>query len=181
MEGGIERRADYWLVLASLPEVAGDGEAAQARGVDVGAGGEGPGGDVGGAALEEEAASLEPARGGELGGEDAGLGGLDLLLGLRQQGNGEEGGAAGEAGELGFGGADEEGSGGRDVQEGEAVVARVLHLPDALLEGGGELHRGAGAGGGGRWFGFDWAGKVRGVAVRTGTNAQDQRVVAYWI
>ena len=88
MEGGIERRADYWLVLASLPEVAGDGEAAQARGVDVGAGGEGPRGDVGGAALEEEAASLEPARGGELGGEDAGLGGLDLLLGLRQQGNG---------------------------------------------------------------------------------------------
>ena len=84
MEGGIERRADYWLVLASLPEVAGDGEAAQARGVDVGAGGEGPRGDVGGAALEEEAASLEPARGGE----DAGLGGLDLLLGLRQQGNG---------------------------------------------------------------------------------------------
>ena len=66
----------------------------------------------------------------------------------------------------------EKGSGGRDVEEGEAVVARVLHLPDALLEGDGELHRG----GGGRWFGFDWAGKVRGVAVRTGTNAQDQRV-----
>lgn len=28
------------------------------------------------------------------------------------------------------------------MEEGEAVVAGVLHLPDALLEGGGELHRG---------------------------------------
>jgi hypothetical protein len=36
---------------------------------------------------------------------------------------------------------DEEGSGVGDVEEGEAVVAGVLHLPDALLEGGGELHR----------------------------------------
>lgn len=66
-----------------LPEVAGDDEAARACGVDVGAGGEGAGGEVGGAALEEEAAALESARGGELGGEDAELGGLNLLLGLR--------------------------------------------------------------------------------------------------
>ena len=67
---------------------------------------------------------------------------------------------------------DEEGSGVGDVEEGEAVVAGVLHLPDALLEGGGELHRGgrqrrgAVACGG---FGFDWAGNVRGVAVWTET------------
>jgi hypothetical protein len=31
-------------------------------------------------------------------------------------------------------------------EEGEALVPSVLHLPDALLEGGGEVHRG-----GGRW------------------------------
>lgn len=74
-----------------LPDVAGDGEAAQARGIDVGAGGEGAGGEVGGAALQEDAAALESARGGELGGENAGLGSLYLLLGLRNkaQGGGE--------------------------------------------------------------------------------------------
>lgn len=74
--------------MACLPEVAGDGEAAQARGVDVGAGGECPGGEVGGAALEEKASVLESARGCELGGEDAGLGGLDLLLCLRNKATG---------------------------------------------------------------------------------------------
>lgn len=74
--------------MAFLPVVADDGEAARARGVDVSAGGEGAGGEVGGAALEEEAAALESARGGELGGENAGLGGLDLLLGLRNRATG---------------------------------------------------------------------------------------------
>ena len=42
-----------WLAFACLPEVAGDEEPARAGGVDVGAGGEGAGGEVGGAALEE--------------------------------------------------------------------------------------------------------------------------------
>ena len=42
-------------------------------GVDVSAGGEGAGGEVCGAALEEEAAPLEAAGGGGLGGEEAGL------------------------------------------------------------------------------------------------------------
>jgi hypothetical protein len=30
----------------------------------------------------------------------------------------------------------------RHVEEGEALVPGVLHLPDALLKGDGELHRG---------------------------------------
>lgn len=71
-----------------LPVFADDGEAAQARGVYAGAGGDGAGGEVGGAALEEEAAVLESARGGDLGGENAGLGDLDLLLGLRNRATG---------------------------------------------------------------------------------------------
>ena len=78
-----------WACLC-LPEVAGDEAAARACGVDAGAGGEGAGGEVGCAALEEKAAALEPARGGELGGEDAELGGLDLLLGLRIKGKGRK-------------------------------------------------------------------------------------------
>lgn len=85
------RRADRIgsrVACLCLPEVAGDEEPARACGVDVGAGGEGAGGEVGGAALEEEAAALESARGGELGGENAELGGLDLLLGLRIKGKG---------------------------------------------------------------------------------------------
>lgn len=69
--------------LRLLPEVAGDEEAARACGVDVGACGERAVGEVGGAVLEEKAAALESARGSVLGGENAGLGGLDLLLGLR--------------------------------------------------------------------------------------------------
>jgi len=47
---------------------------------------ESAGGEVGGAALEEEAAALEPACGGELGGENVELGCLDLLLSLRNKG-----------------------------------------------------------------------------------------------
>jgi hypothetical protein len=74
--------------VACLPEVASDGEESQPRGVDVGAGSECTGGEVGGAALEEEAAVLESPRGCELGGEDAGFGGLDLLLGLRNKATG---------------------------------------------------------------------------------------------
>jgi hypothetical protein len=92
------RWAAFWL-----PEVAGDKETARACGVDVGAGGEGAEGEVGGAALEEETAALESARGGELGGENTGLGGLDLLLGLRIKARGGKG-RRDEAGESGFGG-----------------------------------------------------------------------------
>ena len=54
-------------------DVAGDSEAARVGGVDVSAGGEGAGGEIRGAALEEEAAPLEAAGGGGLGGEEAGL------------------------------------------------------------------------------------------------------------
>lgn len=129
-----------------MPEVAGDGEAARAGGVDVGARAEGAGGEVGRAALEEEAAALEAAGGGDLGAEEAGLGGLELLLGLRGKGRMRRG----EVGVLGFGvlGSEGERGGerGRDVEDGEAVVAGVLHLPDALLEGGRELHRAAAGG-----------------------------------
>jgi hypothetical protein len=76
---------------------------------------------------------------------------------------------------------DEEGSVVGDVEEGEALVAGVLHLPDAFLEGGGELHRGglAAVSGGERWFGFDWAGNVRGLTVWTETDAHDQRLSTY--
>jgi hypothetical protein len=69
----------------------------------------------------------------------------------------------GEEGDEGI--RDEEGSGVGDVEEGEAVVAGVLHLPDALLEGGGELHRGgpsAAASGGALGL---IGGNVRGVTV----------------
>ena len=51
----------------------GDGEAARVGGVDVNAGGEGAGGEVYGAVLEEEAAPLEAAGGGGLGVKEAGL------------------------------------------------------------------------------------------------------------
>jgi hypothetical protein len=71
--------------MSTAPEVAGDGEAARSGSVDVGAGGEGTGGEVGGAALEEEEAALESARGGDLGGEESGLDDLELLLGLRHR------------------------------------------------------------------------------------------------
>jgi hypothetical protein len=69
-----------------VPEVTGEDDAAGLSGVDVGAGGKGAGGEFGGAALEEEAAALEATGGGGFRFEEAVLGGLDLLLGLRDKG-----------------------------------------------------------------------------------------------
>jgi hypothetical protein len=63
---------------STAPEVAGDGDAARS-------GSEGTGGEVGGAALEEEEVALEMARGGDLGGEESGLGDLELLLRLHHR------------------------------------------------------------------------------------------------
>ena len=98
-----------------MPEVTGEDEAARVSGVDVGTGGKGAGGEVGGAALEEEAAALEATSGGDLCFEEAVLGGLDLLLGLRDKGRRRGGAMARGCGVRVWGLGEERGRGGGET------------------------------------------------------------------